>query len=204
MPSNSRRLPALRPRAKLSTSAFPLSNAHLLPVIRRVHLSCPPNAAQLQGQHSKRKAYPQPPGKTPRAALWALIAGAASSLQSLSWTFTAPCAAFRHRPVPTFDPLPGLLSPAGQPNPKSDFPAPPQGLSTMTWELNRRHWLRAINSRFIYGRIVSCACCPSSPLSSHGSLATIAGFDPNPTHPLAQPHLLPVARCCVLPRCNNR
>jgi protein Mpv17 len=23
----------------------------------------------------------------------------------------------------------------------------------MTWELNRRHWLRAINSRFIYGRI---------------------------------------------------
>ncbi|KXX78374.1 Protein sym1 [Madurella mycetomatis] len=29
----------------------------------------------------------------------------------------------------------------------------------MTWELNRRRWLRIINSKFIYGRIVSSIAC---------------------------------------------
>jgi hypothetical protein len=96
----------------------------------------------------------------------------ASSPLSLSWN-QRPCATrpfvIDHLSVPTFEPSSGGIllqcrlettSPGSNINLTVLHPRTPLRSSTMTWELTRRRWLRAINSRFIYGRIVSCSSAP--------------------------------------------
>jgi hypothetical protein len=123
MPSNSRQAAVgTSPQGKAVNFSFSAFQRSFAAVIRRIHRSCPPNAAQLQGQNSKATRNRQVKrqgslvGPDCRRGVIApiVIVDLNGPLCRLS---SSTCANLR-----------SFLSPAGQPQRQIYFPAPPQGL----------------------------------------------------------------------------